>query len=44
MEDLPINNNAGQSYGYTLYRTTVSNIAGSLDIRELRDYGQVSFE
>ena len=44
MEDLPINADAGQSYGYTLYRTTIPGSAGSLDIKDLRDYGQVSFE
>lgn len=41
MEDLPINDGAGQSYGYTLYQTTFANSARSLEIRGLRDYGQV---
>lgn len=41
MEDLPINNGAGQSYGYTLYRTTISVSAKELVIENLRDYGQV---
>ncbi|XP_028403991.1 beta-galactosidase-1-like protein 2 [Dendronephthya gigantea] len=41
IENLPINNDAGQSYGYTLYRTTLPNSAHTLDIKELRDYGQV---
>ena len=43
MEDLPINNNAGQSYGYVLYRTTISSNVKSVEIRDLRDYGQVKF-
>ena len=42
MEDLPVNNGAGQSYGYTLYRTKVSDKAKQLVIENLRDYGQVS--
>ncbi|CAB3986419.1 beta-galactosidase-1 2, partial [Paramuricea clavata] len=41
MEDLPINADAGQSYGYTLYRTTIPGSAVSLDIQDLRDYGQI---
>lgn len=30
MENLPVNNNNGQSYGYTLYETTISS-GGTLD-------------
>lgn len=30
MENLPVNNNNGQSYGYTLYETTITS-AGTLD-------------
>lgn len=43
MEDLPVNNGAGQSYGYTLYRTKISDSAKELVIENLRDYGQVSY-
>lgn len=31
MENLPVNNNNGQSYGYTLYQTTISAMGGVLD-------------
>ncbi|XP_035010612.1 beta-galactosidase-1-like protein 2 [Hippoglossus stenolepis] len=37
MENLPVNNNNGQSYGYTLYETTISN-GGVLNSRNnIRD-------
>lgn len=33
MEELPINNNNGQSYGYILYRNTATLLAGSHTIQ-----------
>lgn len=37
MEDLPVNTNAGQSYGYTLYETTITS-GGTLNSRNnIRD-------
>lgn len=37
MENLPVNNNNGQSYGYTLYETTITS-AGTLDSKNnIRD-------
>lgn len=31
MENLPVNNNNGQSYGYTLYETTICGSGGTLN-------------
>lgn len=31
MENLPVNNNNGQSYGYTLYETTIGSSGGTLN-------------
>lgn len=36
MESLPVNNNNGQSFGYTLYETTISS-GGALNSRNIRD-------
>ncbi|KAG7251797.1 hypothetical protein CRUP_019116, partial [Coryphaenoides rupestris] len=37
MENLPVNNNNGQSYGYTLYETTIAS-GGTLDsMNNVRD-------
>lgn len=37
MENLPVNNNNGQSYGYTLYETTITG-GGTLNSRNnIRD-------
>ncbi|KAG7223134.1 hypothetical protein INR49_015893 [Caranx melampygus] len=36
MENLPVNNNNGQSFGYTLYETTISS-GGALNSRNIRD-------
>ena len=43
MEDLPINNDSGQSYGFTVYRKTVNIEANSqLRVRgHIRDFAQV---
>lgn len=35
MEDLPINNNNGQSYGYILYRNTASLTGGMHTIQTM---------
>lgn len=42
MENLPVNNNSGQSYGYTLYETCISGTGGALNSRNnIRDRAQV---
>lgn len=33
MESLPVNNNNGQSYGYTLYETAIGGSGGTLDAK-----------
>lgn len=38
MENLPVNNGNGQSYGYTLYETAIGNSGGTLDaMKHVRD-------
>uniref|UniRef100_UPI0037E7EAE8 beta-galactosidase-1-like protein 2 n=1 Tax=Semicossyphus pulcher TaxID=241346 RepID=UPI0037E7EAE8 len=38
MENLPVNNNNGQSYGYTLYETTLTSAGATLDSKNnIRD-------
>lgn len=42
MENLPVNNNNGQSYGYTLYETTIGSRGGTLNsTNNIRDRAQV---
>lgn len=42
MENLPVNNNNGQSYGYTLYETTIGSTGGTLNsTNNIRDRAQV---
>lgn len=33
MENLPVNNHSGQSYGYTLYETLIGGSSGTLDAK-----------
>ncbi|XP_036006073.1 beta-galactosidase-1-like protein 2 isoform X2 [Fundulus heteroclitus] len=37
MENLPVNNNSGQSYGYTLYETTISSGGALNSVNNIRD-------
>ncbi|KAM3875011.1 beta-galactosidase-1-like protein 2 [Diretmus argenteus] len=38
MENLPVNNNSGQSYGYTLYETSITHHGGTLNSKNnIRD-------
>ncbi|KAK5602187.1 hypothetical protein CRENBAI_015588 [Crenichthys baileyi] len=41
MENLPVNNNNGQSYGYTLYETTISSGGALNSGNNIRDRGLV---
>ena len=41
MELLPLNNGAGQGYGYILYRTTIPSTSSKVTITDLRDHGVV---
>ena len=41
MELLPLNNGAGQGYGYVLYRTTIPSTSSKVTITDLRDHGVV---
>ncbi|XP_048588941.1 beta-galactosidase-1-like protein 2 isoform X2 [Nematostella vectensis] len=41
MEFLPINNNGGQGYGFTIYQTTLKHHAKSLTIEKIRDRAHV---
>ncbi|XP_075905903.1 beta-galactosidase-1-like protein 2 [Nelusetta ayraudi] len=42
MENLPVNNDSGQSYGYTLYETRIGRTGGALNSRNnIRDRAQV---
>lgn len=42
MENLPVNNGSGQSYGYTLYETRIGSTGGAFHSRNnIRDRAQV---
>ena len=41
MEQLPINNNGGQGYGFTLYQTELDNLPKEIVIHNVRDRAQV---
>jgi hypothetical protein len=42
MENLPVNNNNGQSYGYTLYETTITSGGTLHSMNNIRDRALVS--
>ena len=41
MEELPINNNSGQSFGFILYQTELESFPKEIVIRNIRDRAQV---
>ncbi|XP_024132398.1 beta-galactosidase-1-like protein 2 isoform X1 [Oryzias melastigma] len=44
MENLPVNNNNGQAYGYTLYETTISSGGSLKSLNNIRDRALVFVE
>ena len=42
MEQLPINNNGGQGYGFTLYQTELDNLPNEIVIHNVSDRAQVN--
>lgn len=42
MEELPINNNGGQSFGYIVYQTKIPQDSKKLEITSYRDRAQVT--
>ena len=42
MEFLPINNNGGQGYGFTLYQTELDSLPKSIEIYKVADRAQAS--
>lgn len=41
MEELPINNNGGQGYGFILYQTEISQVPREISIDNVLDRAQV---
>ena len=41
MEELPINKNSGQSFGFILYQTELESFPTEIVIRNVRDRAQV---
>lgn len=41
MEQLPINNNGGQGYGFILYQTELSHVPKEIEMEQVLDRAQV---
>lgn len=41
MEELPINNNGGQGYGFILYQTEISQVPKEISVDKVLDRAQV---
>ena len=41
MEELPVNNNGGQGYGFILYQTELERVPKEIIIRKVSDRAQV---